>query len=169
MTKALDNLQKAFDLIAQNIDRAHFSGEKTESSISKAQKALSLSFPPSYRLFLKRYGTCAIAGEEFYGIPIVENYKKSTVPNGIWYTLDERKTSNLPEKMILIYDVGNGEKFALDLRQQNPDGEAPVVVWNPGLSKPEDKLEIIAEDFGTFLYNKVEWALNPPEEDKAYY
>jgi len=64
----------------------------------------------------------------------------------------------------MIYDVGDGEKFAIDLRQQNPDGEAPVVAWTPGMSKPEDKLEIIAEDFGTFLYETVERALEPDED-----
>ena len=164
MTKAQDNLQKAICLIDENIDRAHITGEKSESSLSKAEKALCLSFPPSYRLFLKKYGTCAIAGEEFYGITKVEDYERSTIPNGIWNTLDNRKTSNLPEKMILIYDVGDGEKFALDLRQQKPDGEAPVVAWTPGMSEPEDKLEIIAEDFGTFLYETVERALMPDED-----
>jgi len=166
MTKAQDNLQKAFRLIDENIERAHIIGEKPESSLSRAEEVLNLSFPPTYRHFLKKYGTCAIAGEEFYGIPKVEDYEKSAVPNGIWLTLKHRKTSNLPEKMILIYDVGDGEKYALDLRQQKPDGEAPVVAWTPGMSKPEDKLEIIAEDFGTFLYETVERALEPDSEDE---
>jgi len=167
MTKSQDNLGKAFSLISENIEKAYVSGEKLESSIGKAERALGMSFPPSYRLFLQKYGTCAIAGEEFYGIPIVEDYQKSAVPNAIWLTLKHRKECDLPEKTILIYDVGDGEKFALDLRQPNSENEAPVVAWTPGMSKPEDKLEIIAEDFGTFLYETIERALKP-EEDIDY-
>lgn len=166
MTKAKDNLQKAFCLIDENIERAHITGEKPESSLSRAERVLSLSFPPTYRLFIKKYGTCSIAGEEFYGIPKVEEYEKSTVPNGIWNTLKHRRAFHLPEKMILIYDVGDGEKFALDLRQQKSDGEAPVVAWTPGMSKPEDTLEIIAEDFGTFLYETVKRALESDAADE---
>lgn len=142
-------LQQAFDLISAHQDQADFEGFKEEDLIRKAETALGLEFPPTYRQFLKEYGCGDFAGQEFYGI-INENFENSSIPNGIWLTLDERK-SGLPDNLIVIYATGDGAYYALDAAQRNDSGEYAVVAWTPGASKEMGDSEKIAEDFGEFL------------------
>lgn len=152
------DLQKAFDLIATYENEGRFSGEKDDELITKAEAALGLAFPPTYRRFLKEYGCGGMAGEEFFGL-IDDDFINSTVPDAIWLTLDERKTG-LPESMIVIHAVGDGTYFVLDTDKKNDVGECPVVAWTPGLSSPGDEVEKIADDFGEFLLTSLQEALS---------
>jgi hypothetical protein len=63
--------------------------------VLKAESALGLKFPPTYRKFLLEYGCGNIFGMEFYGV-VDDNFINSSIPDAIWITLNERKTSNLP-------------------------------------------------------------------------
>lgn len=67
---------------------------------------------------------------EDYGV-IDDDFESSAVPNGIWLTLQERTDS----------------------------GEHPVVRWDPGVSEPDDELEVVAADFGTLLKTRIEEGL----------
>lgn len=166
---SLETLQKAFKLIELNIKKADFEKQKPESLIKSAEEVLELTFPPTYRAFLKQYGCGDIAGLEIYGV-INEDFEKSGVPDGIWYTLSERKFQELPSPdyyfphhLIIIADGGLGDWCVLDTLQKNADGENPVVIWEPGRSMINDKLEKIAEDFGDFLLKSIEAALQREE------
>lgn len=152
------DLQKAFGLIERHRDQADFDGKKTEELIFLAESALGNKFPPTYRVFLSQYGCGDIAGQEFYGI-IKEDFVNSSVPDAIWLTLDERKNSNLPESLIVVYETGDGVYYSLDCSSRNDAGECPVVAWIPGVSKKGDRLEYIAEDYGQFLLETIEYAL----------
>jgi hypothetical protein len=48
----------------------------------------------------------------------------------------------------------------------NAECECPVVAWYFGATLPNGKLEILAEDFGAFLLEKVQWGLESLEEDE---
>lgn len=159
MNTATVNLNNAFSLIEENTDRMHISGEKTDSLIARAEKALEVSFNPSYRKFLKRYGMCSISCWEIYGLTKDEDFEHAKVPNAIWVTLDYYRNFNLPKGIVLIADTGDGDFYGIDTRQKDEYGESPVVLWMPGVSEPSDKLKIIAPDFGTFLYETIKNAL----------
>lgn len=146
---SMENYLSAVDLINDSGD-GDFEGEKTDVLIEKAETALKLKFPPTYKQFLKEFGCGDIGGEEFYGL-ISDEFIDSTVPNGIWLTLNERKNINLPEEHVIIYATGDGTYYALDTSQINESGECPVVA----LSSEGQRVEIIAEDFGQFFYNTV--------------
>lgn len=152
------NLHQALQLIRDNEDQADFVGPRDESLIQAAEAALGLSFPPTYRRFLKEKGCGSIAGAEFYGI-INDNFINSSVPNGIWLTLDERKTSNLPTTLILISDTGDGGYYAIDTSRRDNQGESPVIVWFPGFSNVGGEGEEVAEDFGAFILERIREAL----------
>jgi len=164
---SIRDLQAAFKLIAHNRDLADFEDPRPEKLVEKAERVLSLRFPPSYRTFLKEYGCGDIGGEEFYGV-VNENFDNSTAPDAIWVTLDERKTSGLPNSLIIIYSPGDGLYYALDSRECNSEGEWPVVVWDPGTSRPKDKLEVVAKDFGEFLYSRIKEALSRHTKSHPY-
>lgn len=146
---------KAFDLIEANIVFADFIGEMPESLISAAEQALGVSFPPTYRQFLKKYGCGDILGAEFYGL-VGNNIFAAGVPNAVWITTDLRKISGMPPSLVVIYAAGYGPYFAIDCNQKDSSGECPVVQWIPGLSKSSDTLEIVADSFGDFIFQTLE-------------
>ncbi|MFM8221301.1 MAG: SMI1/KNR4 family protein [Planctomycetaceae bacterium] len=151
---SMANLEQALQLIAENEAEAEFVGPRDEHLIELAEEALGFSFPPTFRRFLKEKGCGSIAGLEVYGL-ISNNFSNSSVPNGIWLTLDERKSSMLPETLILISDAGEGGYYAIDRRQQDSRGESPVIIWVPGESTVGGQVEQIAADFGSFLLQQL--------------
>jgi hypothetical protein len=144
----LEEIKQAIDLVKKS-SRADFEGEKTEEIIGRAEEFLGLKFPPSYRQFLRELGCGDIAGKEFYGI-IDENFEKSSIPNAIWLTYDERKHSALPKELVLIGQSIEGY-YALDISNTDDEGECPVVDW----VAPEVDPTTVAPDFGTFFLDEI--------------
>lgn len=148
------DLEHALVLVEQHQDEADFDGSKPGALLEKAEQALGFSFPPTYRAFLSRLGCGDVAGEEFYGVTD-DNFVHSSIPNGIWYTLDERKNFQLPECLIVVGSTGDGGLYATDCSQTSDDGEHPVVEWWSGPQKQSQ----IAHDFGEFFLNRIREAL----------
>ncbi len=144
--------------MAEHRDEADFAGPRPQELIEQAEAALGVRLPPSYRAFVQELGAGDIGGEEFYGLTSAD-FESSSVPNGIWVTLQERDDSELPESLIVVYSVGEGTLYALDTSQAGDDGEAPVVAWAPGASAPGGGLETVAPDFGAFFRETVERAV----------
>ena len=130
-----------------------FVGPRPENLVQTAEQTLGLRFPNSYRRFLLEYGAGSLGAAEVYGL-IDTNFSSSSVPNGVWYTLSERRGSNLPSSMVVIYNDGDGDLFCLDCADQK-GGEAPVVTFQPGAPLAAQRREVIASDFGSFLLNLV--------------
>lgn len=152
------DLKKAFERIENNSSLADFEGEKEEELISLAESALGIVFPPTYRGFLSKYGCGDIAGCEFYGL-VNDDFEASGIPDAIWLTLEERKSSGLPENLVIVYALGDGSYHALDCSVTDQASECPVVEWIPGSSRSGQALEVIAEDYGQFLLEKIESAI----------
>lgn len=152
---SMHNLMAAFELIKNYNDEADFEGPKSEDLIARAEVALELILPPTYRAFLQQLGCGDIAGFEVYGL-IGPDFFNSSIPNGIWLTLNERNSSNLPRELVLIAETGEGTYYAINTCTANSDGENPVVEWSPNISKHANKLPIVAEDFGEFFLGNIE-------------
>ncbi len=156
---SMDHLLEALKLIEQNKLIKYMRGSKSDQLIQKAEEALGLKFPPTYRLFLKDFGCAGIARFEVYGI-IDEDF---TMPgNVVWFTLNQRKMG-APHNYIVIGSTGYGPIYVLDASHPNGEGEYPVMLWMPGL--PEDPAEKINADFGEFLLEYVKESLAPDEDD----
>jgi antitoxin YobK len=152
---SMSDLEQAFQLIDQNEESADFSGPKPEELVRSAEAALGLALPPTYREFVKRLGCGGVTGEEFYGI-IDGNFENSSVPDGIWVTLDERKKSNLPESLVIVGDNGRGGWYAIDTSTKNADGDSPIIEWwHKGVPT-----QVLATDFGAFLLESLRAVLN---------
>jgi antitoxin YobK len=128
-----------------------FEGTKPEELITKAEQALGIKFPPSYRLFLSELGCGDINGLEVYGI-INDHFEISRVPNGIWLTLHERQNISLLPNYILIGESGDGSYIALDASRKDNIGENPVV----RLSLDGQQSETVATSFGVYLLDSVQ-------------
>jgi hypothetical protein len=142
----LNDYMKAKEILLNN-KNASFVGPRDELLIQEAEEALSLKFPPSYRQFLLDFGCGSINGNEFYGI-INSNFEKSTIPNGIWLTLNNRKVAKLPNNLILIAQGYDGY-LALDENQKDDLGEFPIIEWIGG--NPNNSNKIIYKDFGVYI------------------
>jgi hypothetical protein len=127
-----------------------FEGAKPESLVAKAESALGLTFPPSYRRFLLEMGCGGINGVEVFGL-INDDFEKSAVPNGIWLTLNERRAIELYPAYVIVGDGGDGTYYALDTRQVDGAGEVPVVL----LSVDGRHSEKVADSFGDYLLKSV--------------
>jgi hypothetical protein len=127
-----------------------FDGAKQESLIRSAEMALETVFPPSYRHFLMDFGCGAIYGLEIFGL-IDANFEKSSVPNGIWLTLNERRSLNIKPSYVIVGDGGDGTYLALDTARLDVNGENPVV----RLALDGSYSELIAQSFGEYLLSEI--------------
>lgn len=148
---SLLDVKKAIDIIKQDAVSSDFCGHKDSKIIQLAEKVLGIKFPESYRYFLENLGCGGIYGQEFYGI-INDDFINSGIPDAVWFTLRQRRESDLPEYLVIIYFGGDGDYYAIDCRDSD---NAPIVYWELGASKKNDKLKKIANDFGTFFKETI--------------
>jgi hypothetical protein len=134
-----------------------FHGARPAAFVTSAERALGVTFPPTYREFVLRYGCGGFHGCEFYGI-INDDFVNSGVPDAIWLTLDERRVSKAPMTYVIVGSTGNGAWYAIDLARKTAEGDSPIVEWWPGLPDAEGNGRVIAEDFGAFLLENAKWA-----------
>jgi len=146
---SLQDYQSAKSLIEET--GGDFEGPKSETLVVSAEQALGLRFPPSYRSFLLELGCGDLNGLEIYGV-INEKFEGSSVPNGIWLTLNERQSIGLNHAYILIGDGGDGTYYAIDTRSIDETGECPVV----RLSVDGTHTEPVASSFGAYLLDAVQ-------------
>lgn len=155
----MGELEQALDAVRDS-DRSHFVGRREPALVTAAEEALGVHLPPTYRRFVLELGAGSVGGREFYGA-IDENFVDSSIPDGIWVTLDQREVFGFPTHLVIVGDTGMGEYYVLDTSQRDAAGESPVVVWVSGLSQEGDSLEVVAPDFGSFLWAAVQQVFGP--------
>lgn len=157
----------AVELIEKNRHLIHYICPQNERFIQQAESILSVTFPKSYRDFLKRFGQLGIGGEAIYGLDDKEEYDIYRDENIVCNTLDERKfdyEDPFPLSFVTIYNLGNGEKFCLDTAKMNKEEECPMMAWYFG--RIESLKDDVGEDFGDFLLNFIVLpALKTAEEE----
>lgn len=164
--KAID---KALRILEENPNLIKSSkGHIDKELIEKAEMFLDIKFPSSYKKFLTHYGFLSLGGDEIYGI-IDDNFTDSSVPDAIWLTVAQRNRFGLPHHLMPIYDLGEGTKYCLDVSQMNEEQECPVVVWPINGYEATPVLEVEAENFGQFLLNIVQEALECESDEESGY
>jgi antitoxin YobK len=153
---AMQDFEEAVLLIQQYPDLISGSVQpQSASRIDEAQTALGVQFPPTYRQFLATFGDLSFGAQEFHGLvgsAPIDAYQSYVV----WITRTTVQEGFLPPGMVIVSEDGMGGYYVIDLRAVGTGEEGPVVYWHSGLSKPDDTLEVVAEDFGSFLRQEVE-------------
>lgn len=148
----INNYDEALEFLRKdNSGKAFFSGSKSDDLITKAEDALSLKFSPMYKKFLYEFGAGSYASFEILGV-IDDDFEESCVPDGIWYTLNERESSNLPNHLLVIFETGDGELYCQDY-SNIVALEPKIVVYSPGVD--HQNYEVVANSFGDFLVEKL--------------
>jgi hypothetical protein len=151
---SLAKYRKARELIA-DAGVGDFEGPKPEALVARAEAALGLVFPPSYRQFLLELGCGDVAGFEVYGV-VDEDFTESAVPDAIWLTLEERQSAGLDPRFVVIGALGDGTYDCLDTAHVDAAGEAPVVQLSADFEDPVK----LADSFGEYFLTEVESALS---------
>lgn len=155
---SIQDYNSALSLIQQNQSLNDFVGECSETIIKMAEEKLNIIFPQIYRSFLQNFGAGSFGTEEIYGI-INQDFENSGIPDAIWFTLKQRKEVNLPKNLVIIYHSGGEEMFCLDVNKIGKYKEPVVVSYVIGVEAKFQKYEVIANDFGEFLLQKVKLEL----------
>lgn len=139
-------LLKAFELIEKfRNPNDYIAGPKTDKQIMDMESILNVTLPPSYKEFIRKYGSGGIRSKDFFGIDKSVEESESVVS-----TLNNRKY-DLPLKYVIVTNDGDGSYCAIDCSNKNKNGESPVIRW-ASFFKPEK----IAEDFGEFMLADLE-------------
>lgn len=131
-----------------------FVGNISDVNIGKAEEELGVSFPKSYKQFLRDFGAGNFGAEEIYGV-LNGDFDNSGIPDAIWFTKKQRREMALASNLVIIYFTGGSDYFCLDVNQMNDEGECPVVACAVGFATMGEKLEIIAENFSDFFLELV--------------
>jgi len=150
----IERYRKARALIAE-AGGGDFEGPKPEALVARAEAALGLVFPPSYRQFLLELGCGSVGGFEVYGL-VDDDFTHSAVPDAIWLTLEERRNVGLDPRYVVIGTLGDGTLDCLDTVHLDREGEAPVVQLS---AEGEDPVKL-ADSFGEYFLTEVESALS---------
>jgi len=145
------DLQEALGLVAANPSQGVFAGPRDAALVASAERALGGNLSPTYREFVTRLGAGNFGAFEVYGV-IDQKFEDSSVPNGVWLTLNERGESGLPEKLVIVGSTGNGDYYCVELRGGD---ESPVTVYQPGSPPDRQHGEQVAQDFGEFFLGGV--------------
>ena len=150
---SIEDIATARRLIEANAEDADFDGPKDPALVAAAERALGVTFSPSYREFLTTMGCGSVAGFEVYGI-INDDFENSSVPDMVWVTRRNRPRG-LPENYLIIGDSGDGGHLVLDAAAGRADGEHPVLLW-----QRSGATEVLGQDFGRFFLAEVQAALD---------
>lgn len=156
-----EDYERAVRIIDSFPDKIDLIHPQTELNVENAEKILQVKFPRSYRMFLTRYGWLMSAWEDIYGLTNENDFDNAGYHNIVKLCVEKRTKENpsFPNYLIPIHALGNGELSCLDTSQMNENEECPVVAWYFGATLPNGKLEVLAEDFGAFLLEKIRWGL----------
>jgi hypothetical protein len=124
------HFEKAKKLIEQNIEKCDSVRPQSENNITNAETILNVSFPKSYKKFLKLIGRLSLGPIDVFGLTF-NDHSKYISNDVVCETLEKRKKSISPifsKNLVPIYDLGDGEIFCLDTSKMNEEGKCPVVV-----------------------------------------
>jgi len=136
---------------------ANFSGPVPEAGIRAAEDKLGLLFPPSYRIFLRRYGAAFTETLEIAGIqwPPIDPDECPSWTDIVSTTLIYRPDS-APENSIAISSNGCDLTYHLLCSTTDKDFEGSVIEWGPGANMDvpfADSFIHFCNDFETLYEN----------------
>ena len=134
-------------------DEPAFAGGACDEIIVEFEKALGVEFPPSYKLFLKKFGALSFGGNTYYGITKT-GLEATAVPSVFFATKTTRDRGDADSAMIVVKASGYGPVFSIDTSQLSPSGEAVVVLTELSFKRDGAK-EVMYESFEAFFCDTV--------------
>ena len=137
--------------LGQLLAGAFSSGPASETVISAAEHALGVVFPPSYRMFLCRYGASLLEGLELYGLPMAPESNQPPQWTNAVNSSSRLLRDSMPVNSVQISHDGVGHGLFLLCSTSDTLFEGPVVEWGPS----QNGGEAVAPSFIAFLESRT--------------
>lgn len=131
---------------------AFIAGGQPEEMVIAAESKLGLSFPPSYRTYLLKWGNVSVEDYEYYGLTRNSDFENATVPNGIGFTWKKRQTVGLPASLIVFRNINDEQYICIDTDQALDGDERKVVIWDNVERTISESLPV---NFAEFLHEEL--------------
>ena len=148
MTSAIELVERVRKRLSLSDGQCQIFGPAAETAINAAEEALGITFPPSYREFLRTFGGIAIPEHlgvvhDFVG---VEGREHDDV---VHRTLRAREERKLADHLVVVgIGAQQREWFCLDLSRETDEGEYPVVMYDARDNALDQQFY---DDFGQML------------------
>ena len=146
----IDLIERVRSRLREVDQRCAIAGPASEEAVTAAEEQLGCAFPPSYRTFLRKFGSLALPAEmavvhDFVGIDPRAPDGKGVVER----TLAARVENRLGPALVV---VGLGaqarEWFCLDCGRTSSSGELPVVLFD---TRDNQVDQVFYEDFDSMV------------------
>jgi hypothetical protein len=124
-----------------DIDDLQTGIEHTNESIAAAEKALGITLPNNYKLFLRKWGNLSFGPIEYYGLTNSLDFDSAGIPNFVWFTLRKREQVNIPDSLVIFQNVNDEIYYCLDTSTLS-NNECKVVSWNNLTGEIEETFDI---------------------------
>jgi len=152
MSETIELVERVRRRLSEHESPCEIAGPVPEAVIRAAEEALGVTFPPSYRTFLRTFGGIAIPAH----LGVVHEFVGVAPPSGadeqddvVRRTLTARAERKLAEHLVV---VGMGaefqEWFCLDVSRPRSNGECPVLLYDPRENALDQQFY---DDFGQML------------------
>ena len=142
-SETIELVERVRRRLKEHENTCEIAGPVSESAIDAAEIALSVTFPPSYRTFLRTFGGITIPPH----LGIVHDFVGAS--EVVAKTLAARAERKLPEHLVV---VGMGaqfqEWFCLDVSRTDANGEAPIRMFDTRDNALDQQFY---DDFGQML------------------
>lgn len=142
-SETIELVERVRRRLKEHENKCEIAGPVSESAIDAAEVALGVTFPPSYRTFLRTFGGITIPPH----LGIVHDFVGAS--EVVAKTLAARAERKLPEYLVV---VGMGaqfqEWFCLDVSRTDANGEAPIRMFDTRDNALDQQFY---DDFGQML------------------
>ena len=142
-SETIELVERVRRRLKEHENKCEIAGPVAESAIDAAEVALGVTFPPSYRTFLRTFGGITIPPH----LGIVHDFVGAS--EVVAKTLAARAERKLPEHLVV---VGMGaqfqEWFCLDVSRTDANGEAPIRMFDTRDNALDQQFY---DDFGQML------------------
>jgi hypothetical protein len=138
----VENHPKIFDI----------SGKKSGELVEKAETALGVRLPKSYKDYLQNFGTLSFGARTYFGV-IKEDFENSRHPDVVWYNLLMRRDFEFPEHLLIVYNDEGVVFTCLDTSNFYSEYECALVMWD---NVHKEVFESVNVSFVDYLLEEIE-------------
>lgn len=131
---------------------AFIAGGQPEAMVSAAESKLGVSFPPSFREYLLRWGNVSCDDVEYYGLTRNDDFDNGGIPNCVWFTTRKRTTVDLPHSLVVFRNINDEAYYCIDTNQVLENDERKIVIWD---NAAREISQTLAVNFAEFLLEEL--------------
>ncbi len=142
-SETIELVERVRRRLHEHENTCQIAGPVSESAITAAEEALGVTFPPSYRTFLRTFGGIAIPPH----LGIVHDFVGSS--DVVTRTLEARVERKLADHLVVVgLGAQSQEWFCLDVSRETSEGEYPVLMFDARDNALDQQFY---DDFGQML------------------